>query len=444
MHLLLALALAVPSAPVQDTPLRMSHGHTRSTVLQYRGAKHWSLKGLLLLSLGGDWHPDGAEIVLDGLKSKDAHLRAYALEALLATDADALRVVSTKPLIEHLVKKSIKDKNDLYAARALELYGEIFLDIDWPEEDPDRKTVEKHWREIRKTYEPEPWGAPPQGARRSVAPPLVERVIVLNEGGLQICLCIDTTGSMQTTIDASAEALQDIAALLSGMTSSFQIGLVEYKDYESNPNAQLSVAARITKLEKDVEKVFKRLSHLQAIGGGDIPERVELGLEIALDEKMGWEREANKLIIVIGDAPPHPEEEERTIELARQAHEKPFGVEPTLIAPKEHKKGRSIARSAVVRPWVVSTICVGQGGRNPQAERTFRAIAEAGGGVFATLTLPHPDRNVPASMLSKNPSQDILRNVLIQSFGPKHESRIGQFIDVFFEYDDAEYWKKRR
>ena len=55
--------------------------------------------------------------------------------------------------------------------------------------------------------------------------------------------------------------------------------------------------------------------------GGDEPERVEHGVQAALDKSMGWDKEKNRMLLIVGDAPPHPEAHDGLIGLVRSAYE---------------------------------------------------------------------------------------------------------------------------
>ena len=68
--LLLALTSSTAAAPPQDAD-GLGHMETRGLVELYGKTKHWALKAIVLLSLGKDWHPEGADMILDALKGKN-------------------------------------------------------------------------------------------------------------------------------------------------------------------------------------------------------------------------------------------------------------------------------------------------------------------------------------------------------------------------------------
>jgi Mg-chelatase subunit ChlD len=78
----------------------------------------------------------------------------------------------------------------------------------------------------------------------------------------------------------------------------FRIGMVLYKDYfEEYLN-------RVIPFTKDMEDVRKSLASIRVSGGRDLPEAVYEALHEAAVQ-FPWEAEA-RLVILIGDAPPHP------------------------------------------------------------------------------------------------------------------------------------------
>jgi hypothetical protein len=405
---------APDAAPAAPEALALNEGQTQARVVQYRNAKHWAMKGLVLLSLGRSWHPRGAEIVLASLEDGDERLRAYGLEALARTDSANLRQVVGEELVQELIRKQYRVDDELWQARVQAVLSGVFPDAGAT----TKQEWERHWRNVGKKYTRAPWTAPdaPEHAR-TVSAGVFERALDLHEAGLDVCICIDSTGSMQATIDAATSAVDDIVALLEGVAPKFRLGLVHYKDFgDFGEGAQV-----LEPLSKRPEEVQRRLSNLTAIGGGDMPERVERGLEMALDKKMKWERSTNKLIVVIGDAPPHPSALQEAIDLAELAYRKPFGVEPTKI--EATRSGRS--RTQGVRPFITACLGVGPRGVAAQTEESFRKIAAAGGGAYARLMTQGG---------AGDPSGEIVAHILKLSFGAQYADSLDAFVEVYLTY----------
>jgi Mg-chelatase subunit ChlD len=126
------------------------------------------------------------------------------------------------------------------------------------------------------------------------------RAILEPEQGknVDLVICLDTTNSMKDDIDAVRFRLIPMLGETIARFRSFRIGMVLYKDYFE---AYLN---QIVPFTRDFESFQKTLNSIRVSGGRDIPEAVYEALyEAAV--KFPWEAES-KLIILIGDAPPHP------------------------------------------------------------------------------------------------------------------------------------------
>jgi len=415
------------SSQVMSNEGGLSEVQTHSLVVRYQGAKHWSLKSIVLLALGERWHPEGAEIVIAALTDRDPHLRAYGISTLRATSAEHLPSVATPALVDTLIKKSLSEKDDHYRAEVVQVLQVIFPDAKL--EKPSK--WKSYWRTHQETYTPAEWigpGVPADPSGRSTSAGVFERAMDLHESGLEVVICIDSTGSMQTTIDASRDAVDDIVSILQGVAPDFRLGLVHYKDFGDMGKVPAKV---LEPLAKRPEKVSKRLSKLSAGGGGDIPERVEVGLEIALSKDLKWKRTTNKLIVLIGDAPPHGGgAEQAAIKLVKDAHERPFGLDPTDIKATK-RDGRS-RTNKVVRPFVTAAIAVGGNEIAPRTKASFERIAKAGGGAYASLLTGEAPGKA---------SREIARHIMLQSFGMQWKNQMDQFVDIYFDYRDQGFFE---
>jgi hypothetical protein len=131
---------------------------------------------------------------------------------------------------------------------------------------------------------------------------LVEKIAAIldREKGknLDLVLCLDTTSSMQDDIDSVRKALIPMLRNLIGSFPRFRIGMVLYKDYFDE------YLSRVIPFTADFDNFQQTLNAIRVNGGRDIPEAVYEALyEAAV--KFPWEAET-KLVILIGDAPPHP------------------------------------------------------------------------------------------------------------------------------------------
>ena len=414
-----------PAKPVAETPpavQALDQGRTEAIVRAYDAAESWSLQAIVLLSLGTDFHPAGASIVLRALRDKDARLRPHAVELLRRMEPEAAARVALPELVGELIDNTLRDKSALLQQRTLEVLARMLPDAGAE----DRAGWRKWWSAAQKTYAPPAWRAPKaveaEERGRSVAGSIVERAFDLRDAGLDVAIVIDSTGSMQVAIDAARDAIDDVVALLSGIAPKLRLGLVHYKDFDDfGDGAQLLVP-----MSKNQDAVRERLARLAASGGGDVPERVEKGIEFALGDEMRWNKEANRLILVIGDAPPHPESRAELLRLVKRAHDDPFArAKHPTTGPKQP-----------LRPFITSTIATSK-----EAKADFDEIAKAGGGTSVLLeigeTRAAPGAKPGAGDDGGSAVRKVVEHIMLLSFGQQHRAQLELFVRTFFEYRDA-------
>jgi Mg-chelatase subunit ChlD len=150
-----------------------------------------------------------------------------------------------------------------------------------------------------------------------------------------------------------------------------RFGVVAYRD-DDDPE----FLTRVLPLTLSTHKVRRFLDQLEARGGGDIPEAVAAGLRAAI-EKPGWRSDSRKIIVIVGDAPPHPEELAATLASARAFRAKggkvttvdvSFDANPQIVADRLGKRVEELET-------------VQQRGVMPE----FLNIAAAGGGDGSSL-----------------------------------------------------------
>jgi hypothetical protein len=126
------------------------------------------------------------------------------------------------------------------------------------------------------------------------------RTVLERERGktLDLVICLDTTGSMRRYINAvRAGLIPMLQEMLSGFPS-FRIGMVRFKDYNE------IYLTRIIPFTSNFRQFQNELNAIRVQGGGDIPEAVYEALYDGAT-RFPWQAEA-KVMILIGDAPPHP------------------------------------------------------------------------------------------------------------------------------------------
>lgn len=130
--------------------------------------------------------------------------------------------------------------------------------------------------------------------------PLVKDILIpAGKKTLDLVFVIDATESMQDDIKKMRELLEGVLSETLNEYPSYRIALVLYKDYFEDFLVKSACA-----FTSDLSVFRKALNGFHVQGGRDIPEAVYEAIDGAL--AYPWNPEADKKIILIGDAPPHP------------------------------------------------------------------------------------------------------------------------------------------
>ncbi len=186
-------------------------------------------------------------------------------------------------------------------------------------------------------------------------------------GKLDIVFVVDNTGSMGPYIEAVKRKILEIIMTIKKeeLCRQLRLGLVMYRDF---PPEEETFAVRKMELTTDTETIKKGVMSMEAQGGGDGPEAVPTALNVA--RRMEFLREAAKVVVLIGDAPPHGVEPNDTYKAGW-----PDGVLWEEEAAKMYEDG-----------IVVHTVgCYPEIASYKRAEEVFKAIAEKTGGDFFRL-----------------------------------------------------------
>jgi len=131
--------------------------------------------------------------------------------------------------------------------------------------------------------------------------PLIQSVLVPpGNKTLDLVFVIDATESMSDDVAKVRELIEPVLADTLPKYPSWRIGLVLYKDYFED-----FLVKQACPFTTDLSVFRKALDSFHVQGGRDIPEAVYEGLDGALS--YSWKSDADKKIILIGDAPPHPQ-----------------------------------------------------------------------------------------------------------------------------------------
>ena len=148
-------------------------------------------------------------------------------------------------------------------------------------------------------------------------------------GSIDIVLVVDTTVSMKNDINFIQKKLVPLVETHIEGFDKFRVGIVMYRDYKE---------AYLTKevdFQDDLERIQWFLDRITVSGGRDIPEAVYEGIFSGISN-FEWDAD-NRIIIQVGDAPPHEEPVgEITKELVyKEADKLGISIYPILL-PSEY------------------------------------------------------------------------------------------------------------
>jgi hypothetical protein len=146
---------------------------------------------------------------------------------------------------------------------------------------------------------------------------LEDYVAALGAKNLDLCICLDCTASMYSELAVAQGEIDDLMLFISDMVGTLRIALVAYRD-RVRGSTRDDFETRAGDFTADMHEARQWLWSLRASGGGDQPEAVYEALHLAYT-RLSWRREADKVLIVVGDAPPHVGKGTPSVDLARRA-----------------------------------------------------------------------------------------------------------------------------
>jgi hypothetical protein len=135
----------------------------------------------------------------------------------------------------------------------------------------------------------------------------------LAERRVDLAICIDCTASMSGELTAAQGGINDLMLFVGDVVAELRVGIVVYRDRRDR-----DFETKGWDFMTDADVARRRLWTLSADGGGDSREMVYEALELAYT-KLSWEPQHDRVLVLVGDAPPHIGYGKRCVEMARQA-----------------------------------------------------------------------------------------------------------------------------
>ena len=222
----------------------------------------------------------------------------------------------------------------------------------------------------------------------------------LRRKGLDVVLVIDGTGSMSLIIDDVKAKMAQLITAVHRLVPIARVGIIVFGGKGEK--------MQIQPLTLNPQKLQTFLSGIQAMGGGEWEEDTYGAVDTAID-RMDWKPYAKKVIVLVGDSPPHKEDFEPLLALIHKFKDENGTFNTVDVAAEEHERFEREFWLKVHReePPKISPLPAFY----RQTQAAYRVLATAGGGAMRSL--------------SKD--SHINQQVLILAFGEQWQNQVAAF-----------------
>jgi len=215
---------------------------------------------------------------------------------------------------------------------------------------------------------------------------------LLRRLGLDVVFVLDATGSMEWIIEETKAKMTRMMSLIKRLVPIAKVGIVVYRDRKSESSTFVTKAHPLTINVKELQSF---LNGIEAKEGGDLEEAVEEGLRVAVHE-MQWRQNSKKVIILVGDAPPHKADVPEAFEIVQAFRSQGGFVSAIDATHKANDETFSDFDSTAIMS-------------------EFTRIAEIGHGEATSLTL----------------EGKVVKHLIVQVFGSRWEENLLEYIRYF-------------
>jgi hypothetical protein len=214
---------------------------------------------------------------------------------------------------------------------------------------------------------------------------------VLRGGGLDVVFVFDSTSSMAEFLKRVKIKIANLVDTFKKLVPTARIGLVTYRDVGDD------FVTKMHQLTYGTKSLQIFLREIEPVGGGDREEAVDEALRVAID-KLNWRKRSKKIILLIGDAPPHQKDMEKTTALIEKFRKRMGGMVAALDTSRQTIRPMASADNVVVK--------------QKEVLEEFKHFAKIGGGESARLV----------------DEEKVIRQMVVLVFGTRWEGCLDEFL----------------
>jgi hypothetical protein len=222
----------------------------------------------------------------------------------------------------------------------------------------------------------------------------------LRRKGLDVVLVIDGTGSMNLIIDDVKAKMAQLVQSIHRLVPIARIGIIVFGGKGEKMNVQ--------PLTLSPQKLSDFLNSIHAMGGGEWEEDTYGACQKAM-EGMDWKPYAKKVVVLVGDSPPHKEDFAPLLAMIRKFKDNNGTFNTVDVAAEEHERFEREFWLKVHREEPPKISPLPEFYRQTQA--AYKVLATTGGGSMKSLTK----------------DAKINQQVLILAFGEQWQSQVAAF-----------------
>ena len=315
-------------------------------------------------------------------------------------DIDTAALIALQGLQEDRMRFQGTDKLDSFEAQDRMVYP--LDEIDYRPVLPELKffpepTI-KHSLDLvgiesasREWLEPSSGRQPLYTGEEKLSGSFTRHIQTMREGGLDIVFVFDSTSSMAEVLRQVKYKIENLVAVFKQLVPTARVGLVTYRDTDE------SFVTRSHPLSHGTISLNNFLRQIQAEAGGDYEEAIDEGLRVAIQE-MQWRPKAKKIIVLMGDAPPHAEAVTACTRL--------------VVQFRREMNGMVSALDTSLDTFKPSAQFAAEYNATDRVLPDFRLLADLGGGEAARL----------------NDVERVIRQMVVMVFGSRWEGCLDEFM----------------